>query len=117
MNVSITFSFETGTINYYQSFIPLSYFQLVHPLGENHPSYILPSLLSFMNIISWNVRGANSTKFRKAFCDLINAHSPYAMIITETHLSGESNNPIIALGSERYIKLDTMGFSGGIWVL
>lgn len=40
------------------------------------------------------------------------------IILTETRLSGGQETAIIStLGFERYIKVEAMGFSGGIWVL
>lgn len=63
-----------------------------------------------MNILRWNVRGAEGDDFRHSFRDV--------MILTETRVSGERANVIIAsLGFERYTKVDAMGFAGGIWVL
>lgn len=71
-----------------------------------------------MNIISWNVKGAAGTDFRRVFREMINSHKPDMVILSETRPSGDRANLIIrALGFERFVKVDTMGFSGGIWVL
>lgn len=65
-----------------------------------------------MNILSWNVRGTRGANFRRNFRDIIANHKSDAVILTETRISGESANNIIAtLGFERYVKVDTMGFA------
>lgn len=49
---------------------------------------------------------------------MINSHQPDVLILTETRVSEERANSIIAsLGYERYTKVDSMSFAGGIWVL
>ncbi|KAF7844372.1 reverse transcriptase [Senna tora] len=71
-----------------------------------------------MNIIFWNVRGAGSSDFRRIFREVVLMNQPDLVFITETRLSGERANRIIpTLGFERYIKVDAMGFAGGIWLL
>lgn len=71
-----------------------------------------------MNIISWNTRGVGSADFRRAFRDLCASYNPDLLILTETRLSGvRATNIISFLGFERYLKVDSIGFSGGIWIL
>lgn len=71
-----------------------------------------------MNILAWNIRGAANADFRRAFNDLQRKFSPDIVILTETRLSGtRAQNILSTLGFENYIKVDAMGFSGGIWVL
>lgn len=71
-----------------------------------------------MNIISWNTSGAGNSDFRKAFRDMTITYKPDLYILTETCLSGDRATSVISsLGYERYIKINTMGFTGGIWVL
>lgn len=56
--------------------------------------------------------------FRRVFRELINTHRPDIAILTETRISRDRANRIIAtLGFDHYIKVDAMGFVGGIWVL
>lgn len=71
-----------------------------------------------MNIIAWNIRGAAGMDFRRAFRELIAKYNPDAVILLETRTSGQHATTIISsLGFENYIKIDAMGFSGGIWLL
>lgn len=71
-----------------------------------------------MNIISWIVRGLANTDFRRVFREMISIHRPDIVILIETRISGDqANNVIFSLGYERFIKVDAMGFSEGIWVL
>lgn len=70
-----------------------------------------------MNIISWNVRGAVRTNFKRVFREMVNTHKLNLVIQTKTRLRGDrANNVISALDFELFVKVDAMGFSGGIWV-
>lgn len=70
-----------------------------------------------MNIFSWNVRGAGSTDFRRVFRDMKNSHNPDLVILNETRLSRDKASSVISnLGYEGFIKVDAMGFLGGIWI-
>lgn len=71
-----------------------------------------------MNINSWNVRGATGTDFRTVFREMVSSCRPDLFILTETRLSDyRANSVISSLGFERFVKVDAMGFSWGIWVL
>ncbi|KAF7803052.1 reverse transcriptase [Senna tora] len=77
-----------------------------------------PHIPSFMIILAWNVRGAGGTDFKRIFRDMVNLHHPSVVILTETRLSGARADSVIpTLGFDSFIKVDAMGFAGGIWVL
>lgn len=64
-----------------------------------------------MNILSWNVRGAGGTGFRRAFRDVKNSHNPDFVILMETRMSRPISNSIISnLGYESFFKVDAMVF-------
>lgn len=64
------------------------------------------------------VRGAGGTYFKRAFRNICNTYNPKLVILTETRLSGERAYTIISsLGFESFLKIDAMGFNGGIWIL
>lgn len=49
---------------------------------------------------------------------MVNSCNPDIVILTKTRVSGDCGNSIInGLGFQRYLKVDAIGFSGGIWVL
>lgn len=49
---------------------------------------------------------------------MVNSYKPDMVILIETRLSGDrANSVIFALGFERFVKVDAIGFSSGIWVL
>ena len=71
-----------------------------------------------MNILFWNCRGALNPRFQSVLADLINAHSPSIVIITETRIGGTRAKEITnRLSFDGAIHSDTIGYSGGIWVL
>ena len=71
-----------------------------------------------MNILFWNCRGALNPRFQSVLVDLINAHSPSIVIITETRIGGTRAKEITnKLSFDGAIHSDTIGYSGGIWVL
>ena len=71
-----------------------------------------------MNILIWNCRGAMKPQFRKTVLDLVEWHSPFLMVITETRMSGARAVEMIeSLPFDGYVVADTIGFAGGIWLL
>nr|XP_023870330.1 uncharacterized protein LOC111982945 [Quercus suber] len=71
-----------------------------------------------MNILVWNCRGAMKPLFRKTVLDLVEQHSPFLMVITETRLSeGKAEEIIECLPFDGAAVADTIGFAGGIWLL
>ncbi|KAF7824236.1 hypothetical protein G2W53_022380 [Senna tora] len=77
-----------------------------------------PHIPPFMSILAWNVRGVGGANFRRIFRDMVNLHNPTAIILTETHLSGARAEAVITtLGFESFVRVHSMGFTGGIWLL
>ncbi|XP_065630930.1 uncharacterized protein LOC112006522 [Quercus suber] len=71
-----------------------------------------------MNIILWNCRGALNPRFHVTLKNLIDTHSPSIVIVTETRVGGERAKDITArLPFDGALHADTIGYSGGIWVL
>nr|XP_023912507.1 uncharacterized protein LOC112024102 [Quercus suber] len=71
-----------------------------------------------MKVLLWNCRGALNPRFQRVLSDLVNAHSPALVIVTETRVGGERAKQI----TDRFpfdgaIHADTVGYSGGIWLL
>ena len=75
-------------------------------------------IISPMKIILWNCRGALNLRFHTVLTELINAHSPSIVIVTETRVGGERAKEITSrLPFDEALHADTVGYSGGIWVL
>ena len=71
-----------------------------------------------MNILIWNCRGAMKPQFRKTVMDLVEWHSLILMVIMETRLSSARADEIIeSLPFDRAAVSNTIGFTGGIWML
>ena len=71
-----------------------------------------------MNIVFWNCRGALNPRFHSVLSDLLGRHSPTIVVVTETRVGGERAKAITdRLPFDGAIHADTIGFSGGIWVL
>lgn len=105
MDVEITGSLNitTGDIDYHV-FSPISFFRPLPLLDSKSYCYF-----QSMNILSWNVRGAGGTDFRRVFRDMCNSYHPDLVILFETRLSGERANTIISsLGFKRFLKVDAM---------
>lgn len=110
--ITCKLNLQTRGVDYKEIYQPFALFQLATPFDANPHLHFAP-----MDILSWNTRGARSTNFRRALRDMKNRYNPDIVILTETHLSGDRVATIITLGFKRYIKVDAMGFLGGIWVL
>ena len=79
-------------------------------------SLILP--LFPMNIILWNCRRALNPRFHLTLSTLINTYSHFLVIITETRVGGDRAKDITErLPFDGAIHLNTIGYSGGIWLL
>ena len=71
-----------------------------------------------MKIILWNCRRALNPHFHMVLTNLINTHSPSIVIVTKTKVGGERAKEITnRLPFDRALNADTIGYSGGIWVL
>lgn len=112
ISITCTLKYKSGTLDYHETFNPTSFINTIH-VETSHPP---PSNQPLnMNILSWNVRGATSADFRRVFKDLIVTHRPDVVILTETQVNGDRATAILAtLGFDKYVKVDVMGFAGGI---
>lgn len=71
-----------------------------------------------MIIISWNVRGAAGSDFKRVFREMTNSYKLDMVVLSETRVSSDRASSIIGdLGFERFVKVDALGFLGGLWVL
>ena len=71
-----------------------------------------------MNIIIWNSRGALKPNFQNHVRDLTRIHDPAIFVIMETKLGGERARVVTdRLPFDGAIHTDTIGFSGGLWLL
>lgn len=93
---------------------------LLSQMGAQNPHEVQPftPFSAPMNIILWNFRGALNPRFHLALATLINTHTPSLVIVTETRVGGERAKDITdRLPFDGAIHSDTVGFSGGIWLL
>ncbi|CAN1154328.1 hypothetical protein LINPERHAP2_LOCUS19948 [Linum perenne] len=71
-----------------------------------------------ISIFSWNCRGAGHKKFLASFRSYREKFHPSVVFILEPRISGRKAERVCRkLGYEECIRSDTVGFSGGIWVL
>ena len=71
-----------------------------------------------MNIIIWNCRGARKPSFRKHVGDLVQNYNPAILVVMETRVGGDRAREITnMLPFDGAFHTDTIGFSGGLWVL
>ena len=71
-----------------------------------------------MNIFFWNCRGVLNPHFHSVLSDLLNRHTPTIVVVTETRVGGERAKDITdRLPFDGAIHADTIGYSGGLWVL
>ena len=70
------------------------------------------------SILFWNVQGATSMKFRRAFATILNNYKPGIVVILEPRISGcKADDFIMNSGFSRSHRIEATGFSGGIWIL
>lgn len=73
---------------------------------------------SFMSIIIWNVNGAASWDFMRTVKGIIRTQNPDILELLETRVSGIKANFIyMKLGFTEWIRVEALGYSGGIWLL
>ena len=71
-----------------------------------------------MNIIVWNCRGASKPSFQKHVGELVRMHNPAMLVILETRVGGDRAKGIIGrLPFAGSVHTDTVGFTGGLWML
>ncbi|XP_031119046.1 uncharacterized protein LOC116022462 [Ipomoea triloba] len=70
-----------------------------------------------MICIIWNCQGAASKTFRRTLKHFCRLYSPDLVCLLEPKVSGDQANRIcISFGFEEWIRVEAVGFSGGIWV-
>lgn len=66
----------------------------------------------------WNCQGAASKTFRRTLKQILNVHKPSLLCLIEPKVSGNQANSIcLNLGFDEWIRVEAVGFFGGIWVL
>ncbi|XP_038715030.1 uncharacterized protein LOC120008723 [Tripterygium wilfordii] len=71
-----------------------------------------------LSIMLWNVQGAASPGFRRAFKTLIQTYKPKLVALFEPRCSGIKADEFIRKNRfERSHRVEAVGFSGGIWIL
>lgn len=71
-----------------------------------------------MKILSWNCQGAASRVFRRAFLHLCKDVRPYIVGLLEPRTSGAAADKVCrSFGFDNWVRIEAMGFCGGIWVL
>lgn len=71
-----------------------------------------------MNILTWNCQGAASRSFLRAAKWIISSERPTIFALFETKVSGTKANEICnKLGFHHWVRVEAIGFSGGIWVM
>ena len=76
------------------------------------------SIFFIMNIVIWNSRGVLKPRFQTHVRELTQNHNLALLVITETRLGGDRAKEITdRLPFEGAIHSETIGHSGGIWLL
>jgi exonuclease III len=71
-----------------------------------------------MKILLWNCRGVGNLNFRRNFSAFMRYHHLAIVVLMETHIFGQRAVSVSsALGFDRVVCSDTVGYSGGIWLL
>ncbi|XP_031096990.1 uncharacterized protein LOC116001241 [Ipomoea triloba] len=71
-----------------------------------------------MKVITWNCQGAVSKGFLRAAKWIVSKHHPNIFCLLGTKTSGaNADNVCIKLGFEKWARVETLGYSGGIWIL
>ena len=71
-----------------------------------------------MKILNWNCRGVLNPRFIRTFNNLMDAHTPDVVILSETRLDGDrAHNVISKLPFDNWHTTETLGFAGGLWLL
>jgi hypothetical protein len=84
--------------------------------GQTAPAPIHNTLS--MKILLWNCRGAGNPNFHRNFSALMKYHYSAIVVLVETSFSGQRAISVnSALGFDRVVHSDAVGFNGGIWLL
>lgn len=71
-----------------------------------------------MKLFTWNCQGAASTSFRRSLKFLIRVHDPNIVCLLKPKVSCyHAHKKYIAIGFDERLRVEAVGFSGGIWVL
>ena len=71
-----------------------------------------------MNIIIWISRGSLKPNFQSYVGELAHNHNLAILVVMETKISGDRAKEIIdRLPFDRAIHSETIGYSGGLWLL
>ncbi|KAF7827026.1 Endonuclease/exonuclease/phosphatase [Senna tora] len=121
--------YETGTLNYHIMLnsinVPLPNpieadpIDMPLPYSSDSPSFMpySPSTPK-MHILACNCNGAGASDFPRLFRDMMLLYQPDVVILTKTRISEyRASNVVANLGFICFHKVDTMGFSSGIWLL
>ncbi|XP_019170452.1 PREDICTED: uncharacterized protein LOC109166023 [Ipomoea nil] len=66
----------------------------------------------------WNCQGAGGRNFQRILQTLLKNHKPDLIGLVEPRVSGDHANDICSkLGFDDWVRVEAIGFSGGIWVL
>ena len=70
-----------------------------------------------MKMLIWNYNGTASKPFHRPVKDLIQNHKLVLLGLVETKIRGALANKVCRnLGFDYRVRVEAMGFSGGIWV-
>ena len=70
------------------------------------------------SIMFWNVQGASSPNFRRAFKTVTHSYLPSMVVLMEPRCSGKKANEfILASGFGWSHRIEARGYAGGIWIL
>ena len=70
-----------------------------------------------MNIIIWNCKGASKPSFQNRVKELVQSKNPAILVVMETRVGGNRAREIIKRLPFGVIHSDTIGYTGGLWVL
>ncbi|XP_019162021.1 PREDICTED: uncharacterized protein LOC109158590 [Ipomoea nil] len=71
-----------------------------------------------MICIIWNCQGAGGREFHRVLRLLIETHRPSLVGLVEPKVSGSQANAICTkFGFDEWVRVEAVGFSGGIWIL
>lgn len=69
-------------------------------------------------IFSWNCQGAASPRFCRALASFIQGYKPEIIVLVEPRISGsQADHAIRKIGYAHSHRVESQGFSGGIWIL
>ncbi|XP_074313624.1 uncharacterized protein LOC141648808 [Silene latifolia] len=86
----------------------------------DHMNTRIPNLspnLPHITFMVWNVQGTGSKNKISAIKEVVKTYKPTVLALVETHMGGEHAIKLgNILGYDGHARVNTVGFSGGIWV-